>query len=289
MLGDLFISLRPKQWSKNVIVFAGLFFAEDIFDMEKIIPAVMAFLVFCIVSSSGYLINDVLDQEKDRLHPRKKFRPIAAGKISVPLAYTTAFLFIGVGLYLGYNLSYAFGIIISTYFLLTLFYSVYLKRVIIIDVLIISSGFMFRAVGGTLAIGEVVSSWLIICTIFLALFLALIKRRAEFVALKDNASRVRKTLAQYNVQFLDQMINIVSAACLMAYALYTLDPETVNKFGTRNLVFTLPFVIYGLFRYLALVHNYNQGESPELVILKDKPLLVCVGLYGLAVFLIIYL
>jgi len=289
MVVNLFIALRPKQWTKNVIVFAGLFFAEDIFDSQKIYLALLAFLAFCLISSSGYLINDILDVEKDRLHPRKKFRPIAAGKIPIWLAWITAFVLLGVSLYLGYYISYSFGVIISTYFLLTLFYSVYLKRVIIIDVMIIASGFMFRAIGGTLAIGEVVSSWLIICTIFLALFLALIKRRAEILALKENAEKVRKTLALYKIDFLDQMINIVSAACLMTYALYTLDPQTVEKFHTRNLVFTLPFVIYGLFRYLSLMHNHNLGEAPESVILADKPLLACIATYAIAVFLIIYL
>jgi 4-hydroxybenzoate polyprenyltransferase len=286
---NLIISMRPKQWSKNIIVFAGLFFAEDIFELAKISAAMAAFLMFCLASSAGYLINDVLDRKKDALHPRKMHRPIAAGKLSVPAALLCAILFIAVSIFYSISLNHNFGLIIITYLILTLGYSVYLKRVIIIDVMIIASGFMFRAIGGTLAIHEQGSSWLIICTIFLALFLALTKRRAEALALGKSAVRVRKTLADYGPQFLDQMITTVTAACLMAYTLYTLDPATINKFHSRNLVLTLPFVIYGLFRYLFLVHHRNLGEAPDVAILKDKPILLCILLYGLSVVLIIYL
>jgi len=285
---NLFISLRPKQWSKNIIVFAGLFFAEDIFDPLKIKLSFAAFVLFCLISSAGYLINDIMDREKDALHPRKKYRPIAAGKIPVTTALMCAILLTAISVAFGFSLSCSYGVIIVSYLALTLSYSLYLKKVIIIDVMIIASGFMFRAVGGTLAIHEEVSSWLIICTIFLALFLALTKRRAEAMALGDSAASVRTTLENYSPQFLDQMINTVTAACLMAYALYTLDAATVAKFQTRNLVLTLPFVIYGLFRYLYLVHSRNQGEAVDVTILHDKPILACGLLYGLTVVAIIY-
>lgn len=282
------ISLRPKQWSKNIIVFAGLFFAEDIFDLQKIKTALLAFIYFCLVSSAGYLVNDVLDQKKDALHPLKKFRPIAAGEISTSAALTGAAVFFLLGLFFSYQINAVFAAIILAYSFLTIIYSVYLKKLIIIDVIVISTGFMLRTIGGTIAINEIISSWLIICTIFLALFLALNKRYAEISAIGENAFQSRKTLALYSPAFLGQMINIVTAACLMAYALYTLDPETVTKFGTRNLVFTLPFVIYGLFRYLFLVQNEKLGESPENVLIHDLPMIVNIILYAVAVVAIIY-
>jgi 4-hydroxybenzoate polyprenyltransferase len=285
---NLFISMRPKQWSKNVIVFAGLFFAEDIFELAKIKAAALAFAMFCLASSAGYLFNDILDRKKDALHPRKKFRPIAAGTLSVPVALSWILLFIIVSVYYSFSLSRDFGLIIIAYLVLTCTYSIYLKKLVIIDVLIIASGFMFRAIGGTLAIHEQVSSWLILCAIFLALFLALTKRRAEALALGKSADAVRSTLADYGIDFLDQMINTVTAACLMAYALYTLDPTTIAKFHSRNLIFTVPFVIYGLFRYLFLVHHRHLGEAPETALLKDKPILVCILLYCVTVVFIIY-
>ncbi len=289
LLLNVLRSLRPKQWTKNVIVFAGLFFAEDMFDLKKIVPACLAFIVFCMVSSGGYLINDVMDRKKDALHPVKKFRPIAAGKVPVALAVILGlFLLIGSSL-AGFRIDSAFGFLITFYMIMTVSYSLWLKRIIILDVLVIASGFVLRAIGGTLAINELISSWLIICTIFLSLFLALTKRRSEFMALGDHAASVRKTLSKYNAQFLDQMINTATAACLISYALYTLDSGTVQKFGTRNLAFTLPFVIYGLFRYLFLVHQHNAGESIENALLSDGPILLCIFLYAATVAAIIYL
>jgi 4-hydroxybenzoate polyprenyltransferase len=286
---DLFISLRPKQWTKNVLVFAGLVFARDIFHAEKLLSALLAFILFCTISSSGYLINDVLDREKDSQHPKKRVRPIAAGRVSPATAITIAVILGTTSLIASFSLNVNFGVVITSYFVLTSLYSLYLKNIVIVDVMIISSGFMFRAIGGAMAIRELSSSWLIICTIFLALFFALNKRKAEFLALKDDATAVRQTLGKYSEKFLDQMINTVSTGCIIAYALYTLDPETVAKFSTRNLVFTLVFVIYGLFRYLYLVSNRSLGESPELVILADKPILICIFLYAVTVFLAIYL
>ncbi len=286
---DWIIALRPKQWIKNVIVFAGLFFAEDISDVHKIIPAVLAFLLFCMVSSGGYLINDVMDRKKDALHPKKKLRPIASGRVPVAPALALAGILLLAGIGMSLSLRLSFGILIIFYVSLTISYSLLLKRIIILDVLVIASGFVLRAIGGTLAIEEAISSWLIICTIFLSLFLALTKRRSEIIALGENAATVRKTLAGYSPQFLDQMINTATAACLMSYSLYTLDSNTVAKFGTRNLAFTLPFVMYGLFRYLFLVHHHNIGESPEVALLHDKPIILCILLYVGTVTAIIYL
>lgn len=289
MIRALIISLRPKQWIKNIIVFAGLFFAEDIFDPPRIKAAFIAFVLFCLVSSAGYLLNDVLDRQKDALHPRKKNRPIAAGELSPTIAISFALFLLVFATITGLATSRILFGFLLLYFTLTFTYSAFLKRLIIIDVIVISTGFMLRAIAGVLVIEEPISSWLIICTIFLSLFLALNKRYAEVLALGDEAGKVRKTLTQYSPKFLEQMIMIVSASAMISYALYTLDSETIAKFDSRNLIFTLPFVIYGLFRYLYLVQNESQGESPENVIIQDRPLFLNIILYGLAVILIIYM
>ena len=284
----LLTAMRPKQWSKNILVFAGTIFAQDLLNPDILLNSILAFVLFCMISSSTYLINDVVDRKKDAMHPVKKNRPIAAGIVSVPLAISTAAILIVISNVSSYLIDPRFGIIITCYFITTLLYSLWLKRVLILDVMIIASGFIFRAVGGTFAINEHVSSWLIICTMFLALFFALNKRRAELISLGDNAGNVRKTLANYDVNFLDQMINTVTATCLVTYALYTLDSETVAKFDTRNLVLTLPFVIYGLFRYLYLAYHLNLGETPDITMLRDKPILLCGLLYLVTVVIIIY-
>jgi 4-hydroxybenzoate polyprenyltransferase len=288
MISDLLISMRPRQWSKNLLVFVGLLFAQDMLLLPKIQQAVTAFLLFCLTSGAVYLLNDVFDRKKDAQHPLKRFRPIAAGRLSPLAAILTAGVLAAVSLFAAFRLDGRFGAVMAAYLIMTLAYSAALKNVIIVDVLIIASGFVLRAVGGAWAIQEAVSSWLIICTIFLALFMALGKRRAEVLALGEHAGQVRKTLVGYDRAFLDQMIIISTAACLMSYALYTLDTETVIKFGTRNLVLTLPLVIYGLFRYLYLIYHENRGESPENAVLGDRAILLCVALYVLVVAVVLY-
>lgn len=288
MIRALIISIRPRQWSKNALVFAGLLFAQDIFKLPRVLQAMAAFVLFCLTASAVYLLNDVFDRKKDALHPVKRLRPIAAGRLSATVAVFVAGVFVVICLPLAFQLDGRFGAVLLAYLIITLAYSAGLKKVSIVDVLIIAAGFVLRAVGGAWAIDEPVSSWLIICTIFLALFMALGKRRAEVLALGDNAGEVRNTLFRYDRAFLDQMIIISTAACLMSYALYTLDGETVAKFGTRNLVLTLPLVIYGLFRYLYLIYHENRGESPEKAILGDRALLWCVAFYVISVAVILY-
>jgi len=288
MIKNLLISMRPKQWSKNILVFAGLLFAKDFMILSKIIESFVAFVIFCLASSSAYLLNDIVDHKSDAQHPTKRNRPIASGALSPYIAFLFA-LFLSAGsLAAAFRLDTQFALVLSAYMLLTLAYSFFLKNVIILDVLIIASGFVFRAMAGAYAIQEVVSSWLIICTIFLALFIVLGKRRAEIVALGSQACNVRPTLAEYDLRYLDHLIIISNAACLIAYSLYTLDPGTVEKFGSRNLVFTLPIVIFGLFRYLYLIYHKNLGESPENAILGDMPILTSVGLYLVTVAIILY-
>lgn len=288
MLKNIVISMRPKQWSKNLLVFAGLLFAQDFLIPAKIAQALVAFILFSLLSGSVYVFNDIIDRKQDVLHPKKQHRPIAAGKLSLRIAAFAAALMTFIGLLGAFRLEMSFGLVLSAYFILTCGYSLFLKNIVILDVLIIAAGFVLRAVGGTLAIQEEVSSWLIICTIFLALFLALGKRRAEIIALGAMAPHMRKTLAHYDRHFVDQLIIISTTACLMAYALYTLDPVTVEKFNTRNLVLTLPFVIYGLFRYLYLMYHNELGESPENAIWGDRAILFCLVLYLGAVVGIIY-
>jgi 4-hydroxybenzoate polyprenyltransferase len=288
MIRDLLISMRPQQWSKNILVFVGLLFAREFLVLQKITLAAAAFLLFCLTAGAVYLLNDVFDRKKDAQHPQKRLRPIAAGRLSPVIAVIVAVVFATGSLLAAFHLDGRFGAVITAYLVMTLAYSAAFKNIIILDVLIIAAGFVLRAVGGAWAIHEEVSSWLIICTIFLALFMALGKRRAEFLALGGQAGHVRKTLQRYDRAFLDQMIIISTAACLMSYALYTLDSETVSKFGTRNLVLTLPLVIYGLFRYLYLIYHEDRGESPEKAILGDRAILLCVTLYVFMVAVILY-
>lgn len=285
----ILITSRPKQWVKNVLVFAGLVFAKDIFAVDKISNALITFIYFCLVSSSVYLVNDVFDRKKDARHPVKRERPLAAGKLSPTTAIIAAVLFMIVAVVGGYFFNIYLSFIFVIYLLLNFLYSFYLKRVVIVDVMIIASGFMFRAVGGTLAIHEPISSWFLLCTLFLALFLALSKRKAELLSLGKEAKSVRESLHHYQSHFLDHILTMVTTSCLMSYALYTLDDQTVEKFGNQNLLWTLPFVIYGLFRYVYLVYNMNCGETPETVIFKDRSLLAAILLYMASVIVIIYL
>ncbi|MBN1561225.1 decaprenyl-phosphate phosphoribosyltransferase [candidate division KSB1 bacterium] len=279
---------RPKQWIKNVLVFAGLVFSHDFLQMHKITEALFAFISFCLISSSVYIINDLFDREKDAFHPLKRNRPIASGQLSAAIALIAALFFAGGSILVAFSIRLEFALIIIVYLIINLAYSLKLKQIIIIDVISIASGFMLRIIGGTYAIAEPVSSWLIICAIFLTLFLALGKRRAELAALGTTAQDVRKTLNKYNQSYLNNLIIIVITGCLMSYALYTLDAETIAKFGNKNLIWTLPFVLYGLFRYLYLLEIQQQGEAPEETIFKDPPLLFSILLYSIIVIVIIY-
>ncbi len=279
---------RPRQWTKNILVFAGLVFARQVANPEKLIAALIAFVGFCLVSSSVYLINDVVDRKKDAQHPVKRNRPIAAGVLSPLTASVAALVFVGVSLVLSFMVEAHFAFIIGFYLLMNLAYSFKLKHVVIVDVLIIAAGFMLRIIGGTVAIHEPASSWLIICATFLTLFLALGKRRAELAALGDNASGFRKTLTHYTPDYLNNLMNIVITGCIMSYALYTLDDATIAKVGSHNLIWTFPFVIYGLFRYMYLLEIRHQGEAPEDTIFKDVPLLIAICCFGLVVFAVMY-
>jgi 4-hydroxybenzoate polyprenyltransferase len=288
MLRALFVSLRPYQWTKNLFVLAALVFSKHLFDLGPLIQALTAFAVFCGLSGAVYLLNDVADVERDKLHPRKRLRPIASGALAPRVAIAAAAL-----LALGcFTASFALGpeflVCAAPYVALNVLYSFKLKEVVILDVLAISLGFVLRAVAGGVAIGVQISQWLLICTILLALFLALSKRRHEITSLESAAPIHRKILSEYNPYLLDQMISVVTASCLTAYAFYTTAEETRIKFQTDRLAWTIPFVLYGIFRYLYLVHRKEQGGSPAEMLLTDRPLLIAVALWAAAAVFILY-
>jgi 4-hydroxybenzoate polyprenyltransferase len=285
---SLVLSLRPSQWTKNLIIFGGLIFGQRLLDPSAVLHALAAFAIFCALSGVVYLINDVADREADRRHPVKKHRPIASGAVSVQAALALA---IGLGVLAvgaAFWLSPLFGIVAASYLALLALYSGVLKHVVILDVLTIAVGFVLRAVAGAVAVDVPISHWLYLVTILGALFLALSKRRHELVLLADGATRHRRILEEYSPYLLDQMIAVVTASTIVAYAFYTMSPETVQKFGTDRLMLTLPFPLYGIFRYLYLVHQKDGGGSPSDLLLNDRPLLVCVGLWALSVAIIIY-
>lgn len=284
----LLLSLRPHQWAKNLVVLAALIFAVQLFHLPSVISAVEAFVLFCLLSGAVYLINDLVDLEQDRLHPVKSQRPLASGRLSESVARGAAAVLVVGGLGGSFALGASFGLTAFLYFGLMVSYSLFLKNVVIVDALTVSFGFVLRAVAGAVAIGVDFSNWLLICTMLLALFLSLTKRRHEITLLADGAVEHRRILGEYSPYLLDQMIAVVTASTVLSYALYTQSTETVFKFGTDRLVWTLPFVLYGVFRYLYLVHQRDEGGNPSLVLYNDRPLLAAVGLWTVAVIAIIY-
>jgi 4-hydroxybenzoate polyprenyltransferase len=287
-VANLIISLRPDQWTKNLIVFAALIFAVKLLDPAALALASAAFLIFCVLSGCVYLINDVSDREADRQHPLKRLRPIASGALGAGTALAWAVGLSAGALAAAYVLRPLFAVVAAAYLALFVVYTRVLKHVVILDVMSIAIGFVLRAVAGGLVIGVPVSDWLLACTILLALFLSLAKRRHEITVLADGASGHRRILEEYDPYLLDQMIAIVAAATLVVYIIYCASPETAERFGTHLLVLTTPFPIYGIFRYLYLVHRKHGGGSPSDLLLRDRPLLGCVALWGMAVVLIIY-
>ncbi|MCE5323314.1 decaprenyl-phosphate phosphoribosyltransferase [bacterium] len=279
-IAGLAVSLRPKQWTKNLLVFAGyLFTIEQGHSSIMLLRAAAAFGLFCAVSGAGYILNDACDVSCDRKHPRKCHRPIAAGQISIGAAVVFCVLLLIGGLAASYALATSFGLMITAYFILTTAYSLYLKHVVIVDLLAIAGGFVIRAVAGAVVIHVAISPWLLVCTTLLALFLGLAKRRGEIATLENGGVDYRPTLGLYSTLMLDQMLTISASASLMAYFLYTFTPNYYSGQQHPAMMATVPFVIYGLFRYLFLIHTKNAGSAPEQVLLEDKPLLVNLLLY----------
>jgi 4-hydroxybenzoate polyprenyltransferase len=287
MLAAILVSLRPRQWVKNLFVFGGLVFGQRLFT-PSVWPALAAFVIFCVLSGAIYLVNDVADRDKDRLHPKKRERPVAAGRLAPGVALGVAVALVAVGLVASAFLSTGFLLVAAAYVVLLTAYSAWLKHIVIVDVLAVAVGFVLRALAGTLAIDVAISAWLLICTVLIALFLALGKRRHEYLMLQADAARHRPILAEYSAGLLDQMIAVVTASTVTAYALYTMSPETVAKFHTKLLPATLPFVLYGIFRYLYLLYRRQLGGNPSELFLHDRALLVNTACWILAVVLIIY-
>ncbi len=282
-------TMRPAQWTKNLLIFAAIIFAQHLFDVASMLKTVGAFAIFCLLSSAIYIINDIKDVEQDRVHPLKSKRPIATGELSQSAATAAAILISLSSVLMAFLLNRQFGYVALFYFILLAAYSFWLKHIVILDVLTLAIGFVLRAIAGAVVIDVEFSSWLLLCTIMLALFIALSKRRHELTLLGENAHSHRKILEEYSPHLLDQMIGVVTASTLMAYALYTMAPETRDKFGTSYMILTIPFVIYGIFRYLYLVHHKEQGGSPTKLLLNDKPILLNVLLWVLVSVLIIYM
>jgi 4-hydroxybenzoate polyprenyltransferase len=288
VIRPLLRSLRPAQWAKNLFVLAPRVFGGLLLDASAVARGGLALVAFCCASSAVYLVNDIRDREEDRRHPLKRLRPLAAGTLRVPTAVTAmialAAAALGVALYLGPS----FAWILAAYLILNLLYTLWFKHMVILDVMSISLGFVLRVEAGATAMHVEVSRWLFLCTIFLALFLAFSKRRHEITLLAGEASGQRPVLDHYSPAFLDQMINVVTASSVVSYALYAVAPETVEKYGTQDLVFTIPLVLYGIFRYLYLMYQRPGERNPTEAILRDAPFLINMLLWGLAVVWIVY-
>ncbi len=288
MIRPLVQSLRPAQWAKNLFVLAPLVFGHLLEDPGALTRALVALVAFCLASSTVYLINDMRDREEDRRHPVKRLRPLAAGTLGVPAAVVATVLLGAAALALALWLGTAFTLILATYLVINLLYTHWLKHMVILDVMSISLGFVLRVLAGAEATDVEVSRWLFLCTIFLALFLAFSKRRHEITLLAGQAASQRRVLDHYSPAFLDQMINVVTASAVVSYALYCVAPETVEKYHTQDLVYTIPLVLYGIFRYLYLMYQSPGERNPTEAILRDPPFLINIVLWGLAVVWIVY-
>lgn len=289
MLRALIKTMRLRQWTKNGFIFFALIFDKQLFIPEPFLRTVAGFFLFCLVSSAVYLFNDIADVEADRNHPEKKSRPIASGKLPVNVALATALLLVLVAIPLGYLLSPLFALVLATYLVINLLYSRWLKHVSILDVLIISSGFVLRVVAGVLLIYPVerFSPWLYMITILFSLYIGLGKRRAEMNLLAQGASAHRKVFEGYTIPLLDQYITIVSSMTIVAYSLYTFSAPNLPE--NHSMMLTIPFVVYGIFRYLQVIQTGHAAGSPDEVALKDRPLQITMLLWGLTVIAIFYL
>jgi len=287
-LRDLFQLLRPMQWSKNTVLFAALIFAKHLFVVSDLITVTLGFLAFCGLASGAYVMNDLRDCERDREHPLKSLRPLPSGRVRRGTAMALSVTLVLAGMLAAIALRPAFGLLAGVYFVLQVAYTFWLKEVVILDVMSIAAGFVIRAVAGGVLIMVPVSPWLIICTFLLALFLGFSKRRHELILLEARATNHRASLKEYSPYFLDQMIAVVTASTVVAYAIYTASPEVRDKLGTDKLYLTIPFVLFGIFRYLYLVHQREEGGNPTQLLLRDQPLLIDVLLWITTATLLLY-
>ncbi len=289
MLKDFIKLYRIPQWIKNLFVFVPLIFSKHLFDTAYLYTAVLAFVIFCFTSSIVYIINDIVDVESDKLHPQKKNRPIAAGRITFAKAISSAlvFLIIIIALLPGFNIQFISAL--AAYLFLNIFYSFFFRNIVLLDIFSIAAGFMLRVFAGAFAIGVEISSWLILTTMFISLFLAVMKRRSELnLAENEEMNYTRKVLQYYSKNFADQMATVAGAGVIICYALYTLAARTVSVFGTEKLIYTTPFVVFGIFRYMFLVYMNKKGENTTELLITDPSMIINVALYILTTTLIIY-
>lgn len=288
MLLALLKTMRPKQWMKNAFVLAAVVFDRQLLNPQSILRSLAGFFLFCFLSSSIYIINDIFDVEADRAHPYKRNRPIASGKLPIPIAWGAAIGLVIVTLTASFLLSTGFGWIALAYFLINLAYSNWLKHITLIDVLIIAAGFVLRvAAGVNLIVVERFSPWLYVVTTLFALYIGFGKRRAELTLLAENANDHRRVLNGYSIPFLDQLITIVSGTTIVAYSLYTFSAPNLPE--NHAMMLTVPFVLYGIFRYLYLIQIKQSGGAPEEILFADRPLQVTVALWALSILIIFYL
>lgn len=280
--------LRPAHWAKNVFVLAPVVFAQELTNPVANRAAALAFAAFCLASSAVYVFNDIRDREEDRRHPLKRHRPLAAGTVSLTSAWILMAALAASALSLSYYLGWQLLSVLLVYLVLNQLYSSGLKHVVILDVMIISLGFVLRVLAGGAATGVQISAWILLCTFFIALFLAFSKRRHELILLADDASGQRPVLSHYSPAFLDQMINVVTASTVVSYAMYAIAPETAEKFHTRHLIYTIPMVLFGIFRYLYLIYQKPSRRNPTEAILRDPAFLINILVWVLAVILIVY-
>lgn len=287
MLRALLRTMRPRQWAKNIFVFAGVVFDGRLFDPVPLGRSVAAFVIFCLLSSAVYLINDVVDADKDRRHPTKRNRPIASGELSPQIAVAAAVILTVGSLAGAFAVNTPLGLVSVTYLALMIAYSFYLKRLVIIDVMVIAAGFVLRVMAGATAVQVTrFSPWLYMCSTLLALFIAINKRRNELLLLAEDANNHRASLGDYNLEFLDTMTSLVTATLLASYSFYTFSAP--NLPANHSMMLTIPFVLYGVFRYLFLVHARGLGGAPEEIVLSDKPLILTLFLWGVTVCLVLY-
>ncbi|MGE5429618.1 MAG: decaprenyl-phosphate phosphoribosyltransferase [Syntrophomonadaceae bacterium] len=280
--------LRVTQWIKNLFVFVPLLFSKNLFNANYFLLVLLAFLAFCLTSSAVYVMNDLFDVESDRLHPRKKTRPIASGQISEKSAFITI-LILAIGIFaLVYKLNVTFILALTGYIALNILYSVVLKHLVIIDIMSIAAGFMFRVLAGAYVLSVYVSSWLILTTLFISLFLAIMKRRSELSLNPMEGGSTRKVLSEYSISFTEQMATISAAGVIICYALYSVSERTINYLHSENLVYTTIFVVFGIFRFMYLVYKKSKGENATEVMMTDVPMIVNIVLYVLTAIYIVY-
>lgn len=288
MISGIFKTLRPKQWTKNSFIFAALVFDLKLFQWEPLIATLLGFILLCFISGTVYLINDLVDIDRDRQHPTKKYRPLPSGQVSVRAAIIASILLPTICLPLSFWLNFNFGLIVTGYLLIQIAYSFVLKNIVIVDLLTIAAGFVLRVAGGVALVeAERFSPWLYVATVLLALFLGIGKRRTELAHLKEHAVNTRSILNQYNLPFLDEMMAVVTAGTVITYAFYTFS--ATNLPDNHTMMLTIPFVIYGIFRYLYVIHVQNNISAPDEILLSDRPLQISIILFGMSIVAILYL